>query len=159
MSMLASEMGEVVLQCDHTQTLLDSLEHDLVVLHEIVSRENASLIMEKSSLLAELWTLLGGNRRHLADLDKRVQMLKEIGDYRTDAKAHVDKSLVAVQQLGDDMEELRVRVAAPAIIEDRIPIEVQLRSIQSGLERMRSTRRQIQDAASARRRGVGMLDG
>lgn len=154
MNMLANEMAEVLLQCDQTQALLDQLEHDLAVLHKVSARENTSVVSEKSALLAKLWTFLGGNRRQLTDLNERMRVLKDIDEYRTDAKVHVDQSATAVQTLGEDVEELRVCVAAPAILEDHIPIEVQIHSIQSGIERMRSSRLRIREQALGRHRAA-----
>ncbi|KAJ3554156.1 hypothetical protein NM688_g3253 [Phlebia brevispora] len=144
MSVLASEMGEVLIQCDASQSLLDNLEHNLIVLHEILSREFSSITKERSELLAALWTLLGGNKRQLVDMKGRMKVLKDLGNYRTEAKNHIGTSVQTVQALTEDMEDLRARVAAPAIVEDRVPVEVQLRSIQAGLERLSIGRRRVQ---------------
>ncbi|KAF7798748.1 hypothetical protein EIP86_009973 [Pleurotus ostreatoroseus] len=145
MSVLAAEMEEVILQCDASQILLDQLDYSLIVLHEILSREISTVTKERSELLAELWTMLGGNRRHLVDVESRLQVLKDLGGYRTDAMGHVGVSIQAVQTLTGEMEDLRTRVAAPAIVEERIPLEVQLQSIKAGLDRIRLGRRFVQE--------------
>lgn len=145
MGVLAAEMGDVILRCDASQALLDELDQNLIVLHEILSREVSTITKERSEILAELWTILGGNRRYLVDVDARLQVLKDLGAYRTDAKGHVGISIQAVQALTGEMEDLRTRVAAPAIVEDRIPLEVQLNSIKAGLERLRVGRRRVQE--------------
>ena len=43
-------------------------------------------------------------------------------------------------QVAKDLEDLRERVAAPEIVGDHIPIEVHMKSIQSGMERLKEQR-------------------
>ncbi|KAJ3528845.1 hypothetical protein NM688_g7937 [Phlebia brevispora] len=145
MGVLAAEMSEVILQCDATQSIFDKLGQDLAVLHEILTREFSSATKEKSYLLAALWTKLGGNKRQIVDVNARLTVLKELRSYRTDVKGHVGNSAQAVQTLTEDLEDLRARVAVPALVEERIPVEVQLRSIKTGLERLVMGRRGLRE--------------
>ena len=112
----------------------------LFTLHEIVSRENASISAAKEELLAELWTILGGNKRKLRGMDGHLFLLRHIGEYRTRAAAHVAAALQALIGMSEDMEDLRERVAAPELIGDRIPVEVHMKSIRAGLDRLQADR-------------------
>jgi len=55
------------------------------------------------------------------------------------------------------MEDLRERVAAPELIGSKIPVEVHMKSIRSGLERLKEGRvrsRQLQENAVNRALGI-----
>ena len=62
MSILAAEMGDVLLKCDQSRIFLDRLDSLLIVLHEILTRELAAVNTERDDLLAALWSYLGGNK-------------------------------------------------------------------------------------------------
>lgn len=69
-----------------------------------------------------------------------------IAVYRTKALAHVSASLIQLQQMHADLEDLRDRVAAPALLADSgkniqdIPLEVHIESIRKGIERLNTGR-------------------
>ena len=113
------------------------LEEHLVVLHEVTHRDNKDLTAAQEEVLAELWTWLGGNKRRLRKMDLNLELLKNVEGYRKKALAHVVATLQTLHTLDADMEELRTRVAAPEIVGDRIPIEVHVKSIKAGLERLK----------------------
>lgn len=113
------------------------LEEHLMILHEITHRDNENLTAEKEDVLAELWTWLGGNRRKLRRMDLNLDLLKNVDRYREKALAHVVATLQTLHTLDTDMEELRARVAAPDIVGDKIPIEVHIKSIKAGVERLK----------------------
>ena len=56
------------------------------------------------------------------------------------------------------MEELRVRVATPTLVEDRIPIGVQLHAIRAAVDRITESRRNARERI-AQADGVPLLDG
>jgi hypothetical protein len=113
------------------------LEEHLRVLHEISHRENTDLKAAQEDVLAELWTLLGGNRKELRKMTVNLNLLKNVDVYRKKALAHVVSTLQTLHTLDADMEELRSRVAAPDIVGDKIPIEVHIRSIKAGVDRLK----------------------
>ena len=49
-------------------------------------------------------------------------------------------SFFTLQGMSEDMEDLRQRVAAPDLVGDKIPVEVHLKSIRIGLERLQADR-------------------
>jgi len=115
---------------------LDSLEARLSTLHSLVSSENISLSSDNDDVLAQLWTKLGGNRRQLKSFEERRALLLDVGSYRQRALAHVVAALNALQGLNEQVEELRERVAEPSFTEEEMPLEVQVRSIQRGIQRL-----------------------
>ncbi|KAG1883715.1 hypothetical protein F4604DRAFT_1575440 [Suillus subluteus] len=115
---------------------LDTLEEDLLAIHEVAMHEDAFIAAEKSELLAVLWTKLGGNKHMLQDYEQCLCLLKDISDYQRQAQAHIVASLQTLNSMSEDMEDLRERVAAPQLVDEQIPIQVHIESIQSGLQQL-----------------------
>jgi hypothetical protein len=113
------------------------LEEHLVVLHEVTHRDNKELTAAQEDVLAELWTWLGGNKRNSGRWTLTSICSRTWNKYRRKALAHVIATLQTLQGLDADMEELRTRVAAPDIVGDKIPIEVHIKSIKAGVDRLK----------------------
>ncbi|KAI8980016.1 hypothetical protein BD414DRAFT_493319 [Trametes punicea] len=140
MDVHAAEMRRLVLELSISEVNLERLDTHLVTLHELCTRENLTLSADRDELLSELWTILGGNRRRLRGMESNLELLRYLGEYRKRAAAHVAAAKQTLQAMSEDMEDLRERVAAPDIVGDRIPVEVHMKSIQSGLERLKEDR-------------------
>ncbi|KAG1779064.1 hypothetical protein EV702DRAFT_1216041 [Suillus placidus] len=130
----------LILEAEISLHNLDVLEEDLSAVREVVMREDVDVTAEKSELLGALWTKLGGNRRALRVNDRRLGLLKDLGDYRRQAQAHVIAALQTLNSMSEDMEDLRERVAAPELVDGRIPLHVHIESIQTGLQRLQEGR-------------------
>ena len=124
---------EAEISMDH----LMRLEEHLIVLHEITHRDNKQLKAAQEEVLAELWTWLGANRVQLRKMNLDLDLLRNVDRYRKKALAHVVATLQTLHTLDADMEELRTRVAAPDLLGDKIPIEVHIKSIKAGVERLK----------------------
>ena len=140
MEALSANMQRLALEAEVSISDLNILEEHLKFIHEIVSREDSSISAVKDELLAQLWTILGGNRKELKGMDKHLALLKGVGGYRDRARAHVVAALHVLESMAEEMEELRERVAAPELVGDAIPIDVHMKSISSGLERLKERR-------------------
>lgn len=140
MDQLAFSMRRLIIEAEVSLANLDKLETRLSTLHELVSREDSSLSSAKSELLSELWTKVGGNKRTLRGYDEHLYLLKNLGDYRKRALVHVVAALQMLQAMSEDMEDMRERVGAPELLGSSIPVEVHIRSIRSGLERLKEGR-------------------
>lgn len=158
MNVVAASMERLILEAEVNLANLDKLEADLSVLYEIVSREDSSLTSAKSELLSELWTKVGGNRKKLRGYDDHIRLLQNLGGYRKKALVHVVAALQTLRAMSDDMEDLRERVAAPELAGSKIPVEVHMRSIRSGVERLKEGRikaKKIEEEAVRRVLAVG----
>lgn len=140
MSVLSAQTERTILEAELNLGHLARLEQHLLTIQEIVSREDASLTVAQEDLLSDLWTKLGGNQRERRGFERHLALLKNVGAYRSRALAHVAAALQTLQAMSADMEELRERVAAPEIVGDRIPVEVHMKSIRAGIERLREGR-------------------
>ena len=145
METLSEAMKRCILEAQISLANLDRLEQHLSLLHEIVTREDVAVNLAKSEVLSELWSVLGGNRRRLRGIDNHLILLRGIGGYRKRALAHVVATLQTLGALSADMEELRSRVAAPDIVGDRIPVEVHVKSIRGGLDRLKDGQMRARD--------------
>lgn len=140
MNTLSANMRRLALEAEVSISDLNTLEEHLKSIHEIVSREDSSIKAAKDELLAQLWTILGGNRKELKGMNHHLILLKGVGGYRDRARAHVVAALQTLETMAEEMEELRERVAAPELVGDAIPVEVHMKSIRSGLERLKDRR-------------------
>lgn len=140
MNTLSANMQRLVLEAEVSLSDLNKLEEHLKSIHEVVSREDSSISTAKAELLAQLWTILGGNRNQLSGMDEHLALLKGVSGYRDRALAHVVAALQMLATMAEDMEELRERVAAPELVGDAIPIDVHMKSLRIGLERLKTRR-------------------
>ncbi|KZS92765.1 hypothetical protein SISNIDRAFT_455381, partial [Sistotremastrum niveocremeum HHB9708] len=140
MGLLEHSMTRLMHEADHAFQLLNSLENGLEVIRAITSSEDMQLTADKEDLLADLWTILGGNRRQLAKYDRHLNLLRDIQAYRKRALAHVTGAITALQLMEGDLHDLRARASAPDLLGPDIPLEVHLLSIQNGLQRLREGR-------------------
>ncbi|RXW16325.1 hypothetical protein EST38_g9519 [Candolleomyces aberdarensis] len=92
---------------------LDRLEEKLSTLRDIVAQENKMVGEAKEELLANLWTMLGGNRKDLRNLNRNLNLLHDLTLYRKRALAHVVATLHALQSVSQDVEDMREGLAAP----------------------------------------------
>ncbi|KZV59141.1 hypothetical protein PENSPDRAFT_672557, partial [Peniophora sp. CONT] len=91
---------------------------------------------EKQAILDQIWTRLGGNKAALREMERRIVLLADVDEWRLRAGAYVAGTLLALEQCLEEMDELRVRVATSALVEE-IPLEVQAQSIELGARRLR----------------------
>ncbi|KAF8896156.1 hypothetical protein BD779DRAFT_1639532 [Infundibulicybe gibba] len=140
MSTLASQLARLILEAELNIAQLTALEERLHTLHALASTEDAALSGAEEELLAKLWTHVGGNARERRRLGGHRALLGDLGAYRRRARVHVVAALQTLLALGGDVEEMRERVSAPELLGDRIPVQVHMRSIQAGLERLRESR-------------------
>lgn len=140
MAVMSDALARVIVEAQTSLVHLQSLEEQLLTVHEIVSREDGSLASAKADLLQHLWTKLGGNKRKMHGFERNLHLLGAVKGYRNRALAYVIATLQTLNGMQADMEELRGQVGAVHIGGDRIPVEVHMRSIQAGLERLHDGR-------------------
>lgn len=159
LSVLSTSFQRLIIQAEVSLHSLDKLEMQLNNIQDILTREGVDITAAQSDVLADLWTKLGGNREQLRSFKGNLRLLKELGSYRSRALAHVVGALQALQTLSADMEELRERVAAPELTGEEIPVEVHVRSIRSGIERLNEGRvRAREKEEDAMKRILGPLE-
>ncbi|QIW98282.1 hypothetical protein AMS68_003800 [Peltaster fructicola] len=147
---------QVLVLIENAELLLRDLEHldnRLDVIASIVARDGITVEGNKEALFATLWTKLGGNRLTVAKLEKQLKLLREVGQYRKLAWAHVSGTIVKLQAIQHQLEDLRERVALPETVGYKVPLEVHIQNINLGIERLereRDASRRIGDEATGR---------
>lgn len=159
MDTLSRHLERLILEAQVNDNNLTELEESLKSLHELVALENSAISSEKSDLLADLWTVLGGNRRKLRHFDSHLALLKDLAIYRKQAAAQVVGALQTLRGMSDDMEEMRERVASPNLEGSSVSPEAHMRSIQVGLERLREGRVRARKLEQEAMRRVLSLNG
>ncbi|KAF8840183.1 hypothetical protein BDN67DRAFT_990474 [Paxillus ammoniavirescens] len=137
MDQSAQTIEKLVLEAEGSRQDLEQMDVDLMTLYEITTRESKPIAEEKEKVLGELWTKLGGNQKSVREYGDRLELLNDLEEYRKKALAHVTATSRALDWMSNDLEVLRDRVAAPALLEGKVPLHVHIEGIKNGLERLR----------------------
>ena len=149
------EIHKLIAEAQAVLRVLNHLEDRLDVIHGIATRDDVHAKQSKEEILSYLWTMVGGNRGKLHQMDRQLQLLEQVGVYRKTAYAHVSGTILRLQEMGAGLEDLRERVAAPELLRDRaeIPLSVHIESIQRGVERLEMGRYNAREVENGRIKG------
>ena len=137
------EINRLVTEAQALLLVLQNLEDRLDVIHGIAVRDNLHAQGSKAEVLSELWTMLGGNRNKLGKYNSQLRLLNQVNTYRQNAIAHVSGTMVKLQEMGTELEELRERVGGVELLGGRgtVPLSVHIENIEMGVERLEKGRR------------------
>ncbi|KAA8575687.1 hypothetical protein EYC84_004803 [Monilinia fructicola] len=93
------EISRLVIEAQALLTVLNNLEDRLEVIHGITVRDGVQVQASKDETLSELWAWLGGHRGKINKLNGQLNLLKEIGNRRKTALAHVSGTLLKLQEI------------------------------------------------------------
>ncbi|KAG4435282.1 hypothetical protein IFR05_009242 [Cadophora sp. M221] len=158
------EINKLIIEAQAILLVLTNLEDRLDVIHGIATRDDMHTKALKEEILAELWTMVGGNRGKLNKMDRKLGLLQQVGIYRKTAYAHVSGTIIRLQAMGAGLEDLRERVGSPELLRDRldIPLLVHIENINKGVERLEESRlnaRKLEDEHLRRTLERGRLEG
>ena len=142
------EINLLVQEAQALLSVLLNLEERLDLIHDIAVRDDVKAKGSKEEVLAELWTLLGGNSKKLGKLDSQLKLLKQVNTYRQSALAHVSGTLVKLQAMSHDLEDLRERMGGV----EMVPLSVHIENIEMGIERLERGRAQARELETDTRR-------
>ena len=122
--------------------VLNNLDGRLGTIYEIATNDDHSITRDQEELLSSLWTKLGGNRKDVKSNNQQLNLLKNISAYRKKAVMHVSETLLKLQEIQAELENLREGVAAPEVLgyRDEVPLTYHLDLIEKGVERLRVSR-------------------
>ncbi|EXJ92032.1 hypothetical protein A1O3_00582 [Capronia epimyces CBS 606.96] len=148
---VGEEIERLIEEAQALLLVLQNLEDRLEVIHSVALHDNVAAQAGKDEILGHLWTLLGGNRAQLGKYNKQLTLLRQVGQYRKIAWAHVSATILKLQAMGAELEELRTRVASAEVLQHHreIPLSVHVESIRLGVERLEQGRdraRQLEQA-------------
>lgn len=136
------EIQRLVLEAQSLLQVLTNLEDRLDVIHNIATREDIRAQTSRQEVLSELWTILGGNRHKVGRLDSQLNLLRQVNTYRQTAFAHVSGTMLKLQAMSAELEELRERVGGVELLGGRmgVPLRVHIENIEMGVERLEEGR-------------------
>ena len=137
--------AEIYRLIDEAQALLlvlRNLDDRLDVIHGIAIRDDKNAHVSKEETMSQLWSMLGGNRKALGKLDSQIKLLSQVNVYRQTAIAHVAGTMLKLQAMGAELEELRERVGTVELVGGKkgVPLSVHIESIEMGVERLEQRR-------------------
>jgi hypothetical protein len=123
-------------------SVLQDLEDRLENIQEVASKDDIHAQGQKDEVLSQIWTLLGGNRAKLGEYDAQMKLLRQVGEYRKLAWAHVSRAVLRLQAMSAELEGLQERVGSAEQLKDskEMPLAVHLESIRLGIERLEKGR-------------------
>ena len=137
------EINRLVMEAQALLLVLQNLEDRLDVIHGIAVRDNIHAQGSRAEVLSQLWTMLGGNRSKVGKFDSQLRLLGQVNIYRQNAIAHVSGTLVRLQGMGAELEELRERVGGVELLGGKgsVPLSLHIENIEMGVERLERGRK------------------
>ncbi|KAF2846940.1 hypothetical protein T440DRAFT_471458 [Plenodomus tracheiphilus IPT5] len=123
--------------------ILTNLDDRLTTIYGIAVNDDTSISAKNEELLSSLWTKLGGNRADVKANAKSINLLRNIYAYRKKAVIHVSDTLVKLQTIQAELENLREGVSGPALSggpNAGLPIDYHVEVIGRGVERLQASR-------------------
>ena len=122
--------------------LLESLEDKLDAIHEISIQEWNDAKASREEVLAQLWTKLGGNASKLGKFNSQIALVNQMNVYRRSALEHVHETILKLQAIDAELEQLKERVGSVEVLRDKkdIPLSVHIENIQLGVQRLEAER-------------------
>lgn len=167
---VSDRVSSLILEAQALLGLLGRAEGHLSLIHELSSRNSASVASRRDETLWTLWTLVGANRARLHNLSEQLSLLRRVDAQRSDAVRRLSALVLELEAIQTGLEDLRDRVAAPELqyasspssSRSSIPLSVHIETIDRGIQRLEEARARISAAESDRvreaLRRVGMAD-
>jgi hypothetical protein len=125
------------------QTSLDRLESRFSVIRDLVGIESHTLSIARDEVLSDILTLLGFNRKQLAQFNTRFAALNQVGAHRKTALRFVIRTQHGLLDMAQALEALRTLSAEPTLTGKSLPVEALIDTINSGIERLRRNSNEI----------------
>ena len=136
------EIHRLIAEAQALLLVLQNLEDRLDVIHGIAVRDDLHAQGSRAEILSQLWTKVGGNRGKLGKFNSQLRLLGQVNTYRQSAIAHVSGTMIKLQGMGAELEELRERVGGVELLGGSrgIPLSVHIENIELGVERLEKGR-------------------
>ncbi|CAG8682256.1 968_t:CDS:2 [Acaulospora morrowiae] len=138
MTLIEGDLKRMILVGQDALGSLTDLDGILLSIHELTTKEASLQRAERGKLLAELWSILGGNLEKKQIYRENFDLLQDLERQRKIAVSQVQATLYGLTSFQLDIEELREQVSRPSMIE--MPIEVHIENVGKGIERLRKSK-------------------
>ncbi|KAI5844021.1 hypothetical protein DFP73DRAFT_551319 [Morchella snyderi] len=157
-NLMEENIRDLVLRAKGLLNELEMMEGKLKVIDEVVTREGHSVNEEYDDVLSHLWTLLGGNRSVLGRYESQLALLNDLSGYRGKALTHMRVTLMRLEKMQTDLEDLRDHVARPGVLAEAgmqgLPLEVQMDMIRRGVERLKNSMEKAKEVTDRQQEGM-----
>ncbi|KAI6097608.1 hypothetical protein EDD16DRAFT_1732574 [Pisolithus croceorrhizus] len=144
-------LSSLVRQVVQVQGSLDCIESRLEVIRDLAAMESNALAVEHTEVLAALLTSLGLNRQRIEMLESKRRSLQDITRYHAEATQYVTSTLSGLMELEEALEVLW-SIARGAGLIDGVPMEVIIRTLMEGVERLHQSGSVIEERISENKR-------
>ncbi|KAH7086387.1 hypothetical protein FB567DRAFT_527829 [Paraphoma chrysanthemicola] len=151
----------LIQQAQALLVILTNLDERLDTIYSITTNDDQTITKNQDELLSQLWTKLGGNAASVKANAKSLNLLQNISAYRRRALMHVSTTLLKLQEIQAELENLREGVAAPEVLgwREGLSITYHVDVIDKGVESLRRARGEYRklehDQLRARANGAG----
>lgn len=155
-AVIQDEIDALIIEAQVLLRTLNNLDDRLDVIGDIAARDGLKAQGSHDELFANLWTKLGGNKQSVNKVNNQLKLLDDVGAYRKMAIAHVMSTIIKLQAIAANLEDLRERVGAPELVgvKDGLPLEMHLEQIRLGVERLEELRREGRQVETYRDRTI-----
>lgn len=133
------EIEKLIRKAQDLLNILDNLDQRLDTINELAVRDGATVTKRQDDLLSHLWTKLGGNSASVKHGNRQLNLLHNVQSYRRRALKHVTDTLMKLQEIQAELENLHTSVSEPETLGARsnAPITFHIELIEHGVERLR----------------------
>lgn len=102
----------------------------------IVCEEHSIELSDRKRLLAELWTLVGGNRRRLAHHNKHIAYLEVALNYKAAAKEHIADATLILKGMANGVLGLKHKFSVAIDPTNAEAVELHYVVLAEGIQRL-----------------------
>ena len=155
-SAIEEQIQRLILEAQALLQILNNLDDRLDLIAGIAMRDGIRAKDNSEELFSLLWTKLGGNKASVQKYERQMSVLRDVGQYRKLAWAHVSGTIIKLQAIAANLEDLRERVARPETVGIRaeLPLEMHVQEIVMGVERLEAVREEGRRVEGQRLRGI-----
>lgn len=153
---IQDEIDALIVEAQVLLRILNNLDERLDVIGDIAARDGIKAQVNQDELFANLWTWIGGNKQGVDRTKRQLTLLGNVSTYRKLAIAHVTGTIIKLQDIAANLEDLRERVTAPEILGTRegMPLSMHIGQIQLGVERLENLRQEGREFGKKQDRAI-----
>lgn len=110
------EITDLIKAASGLLAMLQNLDERLDTIYSLAVGDDQTISRNQDELFSQLWTKLGGNSVQVKVNAKQLSLLKNISAYRRKALKHVSETLLKLQEIEAELNNLRESIAAPEVL-------------------------------------------